>query len=282
VADVVMLNGTLLARPTIDASAGSAALLLGHSLFETMLVRPKGNCGLFRLDAHVERLAGAAERLGWAECPAKDVLAGWAREAARAFRKTHAGFGRLRLTALWAAVDRAPDVLIRVVPYAPPAGPARVLTTGVRVPWTVSGMPAPKSGSRLVYSLADKLAAEEGCDEALLVDERGRLAEGAKSNLFALFERRLVTPPVSSGILPGITRAALIEVATGAGLLVEERSIGREEISGGCALFLTNALWGVRPVAELDGAPVAEAAGTAESAQCLMDRFREAVEQGTE
>lgn len=278
-ADVVMRNGEVVDGPLISMDVGAEALCLGHTLFETMLVRTLGADGLFRLDAHIDRLRCSVEGLGWASPRDWNAVAAWVREAARRFRAARVGSGRLRLTAVWTSVHGPPDVLVKVVPYKAPDGPARAVTTAVRVPWTfVAGVSAPKSGSRVAYSFAERLAQQCGGDEALLVDAEGRLAEGAKSNLFVAIDERLVTPPLSSGILPGIARATLIALAEDEGMPVDQRPIGREEVSRDSVLFLSNALWGIRPVGELDGVPLVTATGRVKR---VIERYRLEVERRT-
>ena len=267
---IFVCDGALRPEPAVSFDASAEALCLGHSLFETMLARPEGE--IFRLEAHLERLVTSAARLGWAACPDLRELADWVRLAVSEFRRVSPGYGRVRLTVAWTSTGCRPKALVTVVPYTPPGRPARAVSTQVRVPWTyVDGFPAPKSGSRIAYSFAETAAAKSGCDEALLVDAAGRLAEVAKSNLFAAIGDRLVTPGEESGILPGIARGALIELAREAGVPVELRPLLAEEIKGRGSLLLTNALWGVRTVVSLDGEALPEPCGPVRD---LVDRFR--------
>ncbi len=272
---IVLKDGELLAVPTVTLDVAAEAICFGHSLFETMLVRPYGEDGLFRLEAHLDRMLGSAKRLGWTLGPGVETLSAWVRLAASHFKSQRQGYGRLRLTALWPRADQRPETIVTIVPYDPPELPARVVTTDVRVPWTyVDGVPAPKSGSRVAYSFAERFAAQRGADEALLVDAGGSLAEGAKTNVFAVFGDTLATPAITSGILAGIARQTLIELARAAGVRVEERPVSREEILNGGSLLLTNSLWGVRPAMELDGAPLPGVTGTARS---LIEEYERAV-----
>ena len=249
---VVLEDGVEREGGVIPVALDSPLWTRGQSLFETVLVWPAGTWGLYRAVDHAGRLARAAADLKWEGVPGVERMCEWMRLAARLFRARHPGFGRLRLTVAWTRSEGPASTFVTVVPYERPLGPVRAVTTPVRLPWA-EGFTTPKSGSRAPYALAESLAAAAGCDEGLLLDAEGRPAEGARSNLFALRGMELRTPPVGSGALPGITRARVLELAGEMGLRVREAPLDREWLSGADTLFLTNALWGVRPVAELDG-----------------------------
>jgi branched-subunit amino acid aminotransferase/4-amino-4-deoxychorismate lyase len=105
--------------------------------------------------------------------------------------------------------------------------------------------------------LARLEARAAGDDDALLLDDRERLAEASAANLFWLTtDGTLRTPAESCPILPGITRAAVLELARRSGLRVEEGEWGREELAAAGEAFVTSSLRGVAPVTALDGEPV--------------------------
>lgn len=251
---VVLIDGEARSTAQIEIDVTSPLLLAGQSLFETMRVYPGGSPGLFRLDDHIQRLISAAERLNWPYCPSGEQMGEWVRRAALMFRERNSTDGRLRLTVAWTKQEGPPRVIVVVTPYVPLQHPAVVATTAVMIPWT--GDEIAKVGSRFLYAMAEAKAKHLGADEALLVDREGRPVEGAKSNLFVATSRGVITPPLSSGPLAGIARRTLIEVAGGMGVRVWERPIEWEDIQHG-APFLTNALWGVRPVSLWDGRPTA-------------------------
>jgi branched-subunit amino acid aminotransferase/4-amino-4-deoxychorismate lyase len=90
----------------------------------------------------------------------------------------------------------------------------------------------------------------------LLLNQQGDVAEGASSNVFAVRAGRVVTPPLSAGILAGITRDLVIAVAPGAGHPVHEETLTLEALRAADELFITSSLKEVAPVRRLDGAPV--------------------------
>ncbi len=224
----------------------------GASLFETMLVRREGETGLAFLDDHIARLVRSAGHLGLSGLPGAERLKAWVREAAHRFKESSSGPGRLRLTVAWTRSGAPPVAAVLVVPYGASPGQASAWVTPVRLAWGLS-FPMPKWGNRLLYDLAEREARRSGADEGLLVDARGAALEGARSNLFLVREDALVTPPLESGALPGIARGKVIELAKEAGLAVREEAIDISRLQPGDELFLTNALWGVRPVAALNG-----------------------------
>lgn len=115
-----------------------------------------------------------------------------------------------------------------------------------------------KSVGLLPNVLARQKAKDAGAQEAWFVDSDGTVKEGAATNAWIVTsDGRLVTRPADHGILRGITRATVIEVAAKLGLKVEERGFTVEEAKRAREAFLTAATTVVMPVVEIDGAPVA-------------------------
>jgi D-alanine transaminase len=132
-----------------------------------------------------------------------------------------------------------------------------------------------KTTSRLAYHLAREEARAARADEALLVTERGRVLEGAASNVFAVIDGGLVTPPLSSGILPGITRRWTLAAGRELGIPAAERELARDELERAAEVILTNSVQGVAPLARLGLEGRALAAGPIGVG--LEERYRAAV-----
>ncbi len=114
-------------------------------------------------------------------------------------------------------------------------------------------------GAYVNSALASDDARRSGFDEALLLNESGRVAEGATCNLFMVRNGALVTPPATENVLEGITRASVMELAERElGLRVMERPIGRSELYICDELFLTGTALGISPVVRVDHRPVQE------------------------
>jgi branched-subunit amino acid aminotransferase/4-amino-4-deoxychorismate lyase len=96
-----------------------------------------------------------------------------------------------------------------------------------------------------------RAARRVGANEAFFVDSRGRILEGTVSNVFAIDGKRLLTPPESAGVLPGVVRAWVIANATRSGFAVVERPIELSALLGGG--FVTASLTGLAPIESIDG-----------------------------
>lgn len=116
---------------------------------------------------------------------------------------------------------------------------------------------AKAAGNYLNSCIATIEAKLAGYDEALFLDDEGRLSEGAGENLFLVNGKSLVTPPIYSSILEGITRQTVITIAGEVGLNVEERPVDRSELYTAQEVFFTGTAAEVEAVLEIDGRTVA-------------------------
>ena len=116
-------------------------------------------------------------------------------------------------------------------------------------------------GAYVNSALASDDARRSGFDEAILLDERGQVAEGATCNLFMVRKGVLITPPVNENVLEGITRDCVMELARREiGLKVLERPIDRSELYICDELFFTGTAVGIAPVVRVDHRPVKDRA----------------------
>ena len=109
-----------------------------------------------------------------------------------------------------------------------------------------------KSLNYLDNILARLEAREHNAQEALLLNTLGWVAEGATSNVFIIKDKKLITPPVDAGILPGITRAAVLEIAESLDLQAREETFSPEELLRADEAFLTNSLMEIMPLVMLN------------------------------
>ena len=116
-----------------------------------------------------------------------------------------------------------------------------------------------KSTALLPNVLARHQAAQAGATEALLIRD-GELTEGTSSNVFAVMDGVLTTPPKSRHILPGITRDLLLELARANAIAVEERGIAEEALARAQEIWLTSSTREIIPVTRLDSRPVGDGA----------------------
>ena len=109
-----------------------------------------------------------------------------------------------------------------------------------------------KSLNYLDNILARLEAREHNAQEALLLNTLGWVAEGATSNIFIIKHKKLITPPVDAGILPGITRAAVLEIAGHLDIKTQEETYSPEELLRADESFLTNSLMEIMPLVMLN------------------------------
>ena len=115
---------------------------------------------------------------------------------------------------------------------------------------------------------------EQGFDEVVLLNERNEVAECTSANLFAVQGDRVYTPPVSSGCLPGVTRAVLLEEVKVPGLTIEEKVLRLEDLEAADEVFLTSTTREVLPVISVDGLKISQKRAVADR---LQSAFRENV-----
>ena len=116
--------------------------------------------------------------------------------------------------------------------------------------------PAMKVSNLLNNALSTREAYAQGAFEAILLNTRGEVAEGAGSNVFMVKDERLLTPPLSCGLLAGITRELTLEIAAHEGVPYEERVLHPLDLQTADELFITSTLKELAPMVTLDGSPV--------------------------
>jgi branched-chain amino acid aminotransferase len=251
----------------VDGEVGDAAsarvhavdhgVTVGDGVFETCKVVD----GVpFALTRHLARLARSAAALGLS-MPDDEELRRAARETLAAHEKAEGplAFGRLRITLTGGAgplgSDRAPGVRTLVVAAAPAAhwpGHIAVAT----VPWVRNERSAVAGAKTTSYAenvVALEYAHARGAHEAIFANTRGDLCEGTGSNVFVAVDGVLVTPPLDSGCLAGITRELLLEWAAKEGLPVEERPVPLEVLATAEDVVLTSSTRDVQRVSVVDG-----------------------------
>ncbi|MCC7518042.1 MAG: aminotransferase class IV [Verrucomicrobiae bacterium] len=244
---VVFLDRRFVPENRAAISVFDRGLLYGDGLFETVRIY-QGR--FFRLAAHIRRLFDGLKTLGIKIPLTRAEMEIYTREVALSNR-IREGFARLVVTRGEGYLGFSPRG----------AGPSRIAICARERPvavrrrsvWKLRWHPQPvaplplKSLSSLPHVIAKLEAERAGFDEALLFDARGRLIEATASNVFLLKGGGLVTPPLSSGCLPGITRAELIKLARREGWRVAEKEVRAEDCRRADGIFLTNSLLEIVP-----------------------------------
>lgn len=253
---IVWVDGERLPSEGAHVSARDRGLTLADGVFETMRAH---NGTVFRLDHHLTRIEGALRLLA---IPAPAELRDWVDTA---IRGAHAPDASVRLTVtrgvgpggLTVPAEQIPTVIVTVAP--PPAFGAAMYETGLTAQ-TASGRRNEHSMTVGLKTLSytDSVAAmldarRNGVDEALFLDTEGHCSEATASNFFAVIDGQVTTPPTACAALPGITRAAVIELAAGLGLKVDDRPLDPGKLKFATEAFLTSSLRGIAPLVRLDG-----------------------------
>jgi len=252
----VFLNGVLVPEDEAVLPVSDHGLTVGDGLFETLKVV---DGVAFALRRHLARLRRTAEGLGLTT-PDEGAL-----RAAIESTITANGpdVGRVRITLTGGAGpagtsrgDGPVTVLVQCGPRTEWPPTAAVVT----VPWprnergVLAGL---KTTSYADNVIAYTYAQERGGDEALFPNTRDDLCEGTGTNVFVVVDGTLVTPPLSSGCLAGVTRELLLDL----GLGIEERDVPMSSLPAVEEAFLTSSTRDVQSIASIDGRALAACGG---------------------
>ncbi|MGI9120744.1 MAG: aminotransferase class IV [Acidimicrobiales bacterium] len=254
-ASAIWVDGSLVAPRAAVVSAFDHGLTVGDGVFETLRV-VRG--APFALRRHLDRLACSAAGLGLG-LPDRSVLE---RAAAEVVADAGLADARLRLTVtagpapLGSGRGTAEPTLI--VAVAPPQPFPAVVEVAV-VPWPRnerSAVVGVKTTSYAENVVALAHARRLGAGEAIFANTRGELCEGTGSNVVVAVGGRLVTPPLSSGCLAGVTRSLVLELVD-----VAEGDLPVSALAEADEAFLTSTTRECQPIAAVDGRLLASAPG---------------------
>lgn len=253
---LVWVDGRVMPSETATVAALDHGLTVGDGVFETCKIV---DGDVFALSRHLRRLSRSAELLGIAEPDhavvrqaVTELLTAWPAEP----------LGRLRITVTSGAgplgSDRSSDAPTLVVAVAA-AKPWPHHIEVVTVPWPRnehSAVVGAKTTSYAENVVALAAAHRSGGHEAVMPNTAGMLCEGTGSNVVVEVDGVLVTPPLSSGCLAGITRELFLEWAAADGLPVIEADVPMERWRSARTVLLTSSTRDVQPVNVLDGRPM--------------------------
>lgn len=260
--EIIYFNGHLVPRAEAKLSPFDYGFLYGYGLFETMRAY-EGH--IFRLDRHLTRLRCSAESLGLR--PKLDAfdLENACVETLQANKLKNA---RVRLTITAGEGDMTPDlntcsnltVLVAAKNFVPL--PPEKYEQGFKAALSFLRRDSQSPLSRLKCTcyvsniLARMEAKAAGCDEAIMLNELNYIAEGSTANIFLVSKGEISTPSLESGILPGITREAVLEIARDLNIKTVERQVELRELSRAEEAFVTNSIIEVMPLTWLNGEPI--------------------------
>ena len=280
--EICWLNGELLPVAEARISPHDRGLLYGDGLFETM--RAYGGV-IFRLDQHLDRLNEGARALRFPYGLDLDYLAEacfhvlWTNELQDAYVRLTVTRGEGGLPSELAGAER-PTGIVTAREFS--GYPAETMTAHVasvtRNP--TSPLSRVKSLNCLDNVLARAAATDAGADEALLLDAAGHVVEGSSSNIFAVLDGTVRTPPVSAGVLDGITWGCVLDLCPQLGLPVSGNLLTLDEFVSADEAFLTNSLMEVMPLVSVDGQLIGSGAPGPVTIQ-LQDAYRALVKRET-
>ena len=284
----VNVNGVVTSGDRAMISVFDHGFLYGDGVYETLRTY---NRRLFLTDRHLARLRASAARLALEVRPTDRELES---RMCATLRDVHPD-GEVMLRILVTrgvgdlgydpAVCPTPTVVIIARPHRDP--PPRVYRDGVRLvvasvlrnhPRSVD--PVIKSNNLLNNVLAMQEAVRDGADEAILLNHRGELAECSQSNLFAVRDGAVLTPPLDAGLLEGVTRNLVFEVGADVGAPVREEVLRESDLSTVDELFITSTTREVVPAVRVGDQTIGSGAPGPVTRR-LLARLREVADART-
>jgi len=284
VGGLVYINGELVPKEEARVSVFDHGFLYGDGLFETMRAYQKK---IFRLEQHLQRLFLSLEYLKFPIPFSFDSLKEAIYKTIEANRLEDA-YIRLNVTRGEGATVpdpstcKTPNVIIITREYLPYANALYQKGYKGKI---VSVRPSPhmptvnmKTLNFLNNIIAKMEAKESGFNEGIMINTEGFVTEGTVSTLFMFKENLLSTPAKEEGLLPGITRQAILEIAEAEALKTKEAKITLKELLEADEAFLTNSLIEIMPLVEIDGHPIGKGV-PGPLTQGIMNSYKELVKK---
>ena len=283
---VVYVNGTIRSADQAVVPVFDHGFLYGEGVYETLRTYDRQP---FLFDRHMRRLRHSAELMALDVPFGDDDCEARVRDTMAAHPALDEAYIRILLTrgvgelSYNPAATPTPTLVIIVKPF--PAPPPESFTRGIRL--SLVGIrrnhpqalnPMIKSNNLMNNALAMQEAMRHGAEEALMLNQAGEIAECSQSNFFIVKNGAALTPPLSAGLLPGITREFVLELAADAGVPAREATITPEDLWSADEAFITGTTREVTPVVAVDDRPVADGKPGSITTR-LLAKFRERVQQ---
>lgn len=251
ISERIILNGRLVPRRDAQISVLSTAMFYSFGVYESIEV---DNGVFFHLEDHVDRLFRSAEIIELPLPYTRRQIQLWAE---RLIAAEHIVESMLRIVVF--GPDEDEPALVYILPMALPHYPTAFYTSGASA-ITFPGcrpLPQAKTLNTLVNYLALRRARRHNAHEALLVNDAGHVTEGSRSNIFAVLDGVLVTPPAHQ-VLSGITRDVVLKLAGLLAIPTQEHPLLVEDVSRAEELFVTSTSMHVVPVVRVDDGPIGD------------------------
>ena len=260
---IIFMNDRLVPEEEAKVSVFDHGLLYGDGVFEGL----RSYSGrVFRLDSHLDRLWDSARAIALEIPLAKDVVAQAVNDTLAANNLID-GYVRLVVTrgagSLGLDPNRTKNPQVIVIADTISLYPREFYEKGLRIVTAATQRvhsaalsPRIKSLNYLNNIMAKLEGLQAGCVEALMLNHKGEVAECTGDNVFVIRSGSLLTPPPDAGILEGITRGAVMDLAHAAGIACHEATLTRYDLYTADECFLTGTAAEVIPVVEIDGRKV--------------------------
>lgn len=265
---IINVNGRITGEHEAVVSALDHGFLYGEGVYEVVRTY---NRRPFLFDRHMQRMRGSAGRIALRLPFTDEELAGRIAETTTTFFAQAEASDEVYVRVLVTrgvgdisynpAACTSPTVVVIVKPLVPAA--TELYEKGVNValvpivrnhPGSVS--PLIKSNNLLNNALAAQEAYRRGAFEAIMRNYRNEISEGSISNLFVVKAGVVTTPPLDAGLLAGITRGFVLELAPAVGVEARESTLADSDLLGADEAFLTSSTQEIVPIASVDGCPV--------------------------
>ncbi|HUF24585.1 MAG TPA: aminotransferase class IV [Vicinamibacterales bacterium] len=260
---VVYVNGRITDAAGAVIPVFDHGFLYGEGVYETL--RTYGG-EPFLFDAHMRRLRRSGSMIHLEVPGTDDEMMERIRETMAAEPGLKEAYIRILVTrgvgelTYNLAATPTPSIVIIVKPFPEP--PAAHFTDGIALalvsvrrnhPSALN--PRIKSNNLLNNALAMQEALRQGAEEALMLNQQDEIAECSQSNFFIVKDGGVLTPPLTAGLLPGITREFVLDVAHEAGVPSEERTLTTADMWAADEAFITGTTREITPVVKVDGRP---------------------------
>ncbi len=257
---IIFMNDRLVPEDEAKVSVFDHGLLYGDGVFEGL----RSYSGtVFRLDAHLDRLWASARAI-CLEIPLSKAAVAKAVNDTLAANKLSDGYVRLVVTrgagSLGLDPNRTANPQVIVIADTISLYPREFYEQGLKIVTAATQRvqsaalsPRIKSLNYLNNIMAKLEGLRAGCVEALMLNHKGEVAECTGDNVFVVRSGVLLTPPPDAGILEGITRNAVMELARTAGIDCREATLTRHDLYTADECFLTGTAAEVIPVVDIDG-----------------------------
>ena len=262
---LIYIDGKFYPRGEAKISVYDHGLLYGDGVFEGIRCY---NGNVFRLKQHIERLYHSARSINLHIPISREDMSGIVCES---IRKNGLKEAYVRLIVTRGVGDLGLDprkcpkatIICIVQPFAPLYGDMyekgiRVVTVGTRrTSWDTLDVKA-KTLNYLNNIMGKIQANLAGCEEGLMLNYLGHVCEGTGDNFFVVREGKLYTPPTEAGVLVGITRGVVIELAKKAGITVHEKDMTLFDVYTADECFMTGTAAEIIPIVEVDSRRILE------------------------